>query len=187
MHILWDILYIYVTLPRRINSLWPRNAIWIQISWPTLVQLMACHPFGAKTSSQPMLTYCQFYPEKHISRKFYLILKTFSFKQIHSGKLCAKCQPFCWGPNDHVFNQIFHYTDHFSYSKKNLTIYLATWVLIHGRHEQQLDTTRTKFVFFISNKARGNMITYCVQQDKEVLKVLTFCQFGESFNESTTS
>ena len=34
--------YICITLPQWVNSLWPSYAIWWQISWSTLAQVMAC-------------------------------------------------------------------------------------------------------------------------------------------------
>ena len=49
---------------------------------------MACHLFGTKPLSEPMLLYCQFYPKKHISVNFYL-----KFKSFHSRKRTRKCHP----------------------------------------------------------------------------------------------
>ena len=42
---------------------------------------MACRLFGAKPLSDPMLPYCQFLPEEHISVKFYIKLKRFQSRK----------------------------------------------------------------------------------------------------------
>ena len=42
----------------------------------SLVQIMACHLFGAKPLSEPTMTSCQLHPS-HISMKFYLVFKSF--------------------------------------------------------------------------------------------------------------
>ena len=44
---------------------------------------MACHLYGAKLLSEPMLTYCQLNADEHISVKFYSNFK-FSFKKMLS-------------------------------------------------------------------------------------------------------
>ena len=52
-----------------------------------LFQIMACRLDGAKPLSEPMLTYCQWDPKEHISRKFYL-----KFKCFHSRKCIWICR-----------------------------------------------------------------------------------------------
>ena len=53
---------------------------------PSLVQIIACHLFGAKPLSEPMLAYCQLDPKEHVSIKFCLKIKSF-----HSEKCIWKC------------------------------------------------------------------------------------------------
>ena len=45
-----------------VNSLRPRDAYMHHQTRPSLVQIMACHLFGAKPLSKPMLHYCQMDP-----------------------------------------------------------------------------------------------------------------------------
>ena len=53
------------------NSLRQSDAYMHQYNIPTLLQIMACHLFGAKPLSEPMLPYCQLDHKEHISVKFY--------------------------------------------------------------------------------------------------------------------
>ena len=62
-----------------------------------LVQIMACHLFGAKPLSKPFLGYCQLYPKEQTSVKFLLKYETF-----HSRKYIWKYRlrnggHFVWG------------------------------------------------------------------------------------------
>ena len=52
-----------------INSWRPRDAYKSHQIRPSLLQIMACHVFGARPLSEPMLDYCQSVPWKHISLK----------------------------------------------------------------------------------------------------------------------
>ena len=54
---------------------------------PTLVPIMACRQFGAKSLSNPMLQYCQLDHKEHISVKFHL-----KFRSFHSRKCTWKCR-----------------------------------------------------------------------------------------------
>ena len=63
-----------VARPQWVNSLGPSDA---SVNILTLVQIMACHMFGAKPLSEPMLPYCQLDPKEHISVKFPLKFKSF--------------------------------------------------------------------------------------------------------------
>ena len=81
------------------NSSWSSDAYMRQHNMPTLLQIMACHLFSAKTLSGPMLPYCLLDPKEHFSLKFY-----FKFKSFHSRKCTwemssAKWRPFCLGLN----------------------------------------------------------------------------------------
>ena len=81
------------------NSLWTSDAYMRQHNMPTLLQIMACHLFSAKTLSGPMLPYCLLDPKEHFSLTFY-----FKFKSFHSRKCTwemssAKWRPFCLGLN----------------------------------------------------------------------------------------
>ena len=60
-----------------LNSLRPSYAYICQYNMPTMLQIMACHLFGAKPLSEPMLPYCQLDPKEHISVKSYLKFKVF--------------------------------------------------------------------------------------------------------------
>ena len=53
---------------------------------PSLVQIMACHLFGAKPLSEPMLYYCQLDSLEQTSVKLYS-----KFKHFHSRKCIWKC------------------------------------------------------------------------------------------------
>ena len=69
-----------------VNSLRPSDILMHQYIMPALVQIMACHLFGAKPLSEPMLPYYQLDPKEHISLIFYL-----KFKCFHSRKCTWKC------------------------------------------------------------------------------------------------
>ena len=65
-----------------------------------LVQIMACHLFGAKPSPEPMLLYCQLDTWEHMSVKF-----ESEFYHFHSSKCNWKCRlpkwrPFCPGGDE---------------------------------------------------------------------------------------
>ena len=78
------------------NSWRPSDAYMHQynIHVPTLLQIMACHLFGAKPLSEPMLPYCQLDPKEHISVKLYL-----KFKSFHSRKCTWKYRLPKWQPS----------------------------------------------------------------------------------------
>ena len=91
------------------NSSAPNAAYMRQwsVSVPSLVHVMACHLFGAKPLSEPMLVYCQLNSREQISVKF-----KSEFYHFHSRKCIWNCrllkwQPFCpgrdkltdWDPN----------------------------------------------------------------------------------------
>ena len=59
----------------------PGAAYICQWTGPALVQVMACHLFGAKPLPEPMLTYCQLDPWELTSAKF-----ESKYKSFHSGK-----------------------------------------------------------------------------------------------------
>ena len=63
------------------NSLRPSDPYMRQWSIPSLLQIMACCLLGAKSLSEPILPYCQLYPRKHISVKFYLKFKNFYWRK----------------------------------------------------------------------------------------------------------
>ena len=65
---------------------------YMQIGSP-LVQIMACHLFGAKPLSKPMLGYYQ--PSGTNFSEIWIAIKTFSFTKMHLKILSAKRQPFC--------------------------------------------------------------------------------------------
>ena len=56
------------------------DAYMRQYNIPIFVQIMACHLFGAKPLSKPMLPYCQSDPKEYISVKFYLQFTSFHWK-----------------------------------------------------------------------------------------------------------
>ena len=64
-----------------LNSSPPSATYMRQWIGPTLIQIMACQPFSAKSLSKPMLGYCQLFSE--------------SFTKMHLKILSAKWQPFC--------------------------------------------------------------------------------------------
>ena len=76
-----------------LHSLRPSDAYMHHQPRPSLVQIMACRLFGAKTLSQPMLYYCQLDPYEQTSVKLYS-----KFKHFHSRKCIGKCRPFCLVP-----------------------------------------------------------------------------------------
>ena len=61
--------------------------MWLHRTQSALVQIMACHLFGAKPLSDPMLTYCQFDPQEYTSVKFESKYQTFV-----SWKCFSKCR-----------------------------------------------------------------------------------------------
>ena len=79
--------HICVTRPQWVNSLWLSGDIWHQISWSTLVQLMACHMFHAKQLPEPMLTYSQL---DHLKVKFESKYKTLFMEDNAFGKGASK-------------------------------------------------------------------------------------------------
>ena len=54
----------------------------------SLDQIMPCRLLGAKTLSEPKLTYCELDPKEYISMKFH-----FEFKSFHWRKCVWKCRP----------------------------------------------------------------------------------------------
>ena len=68
-----------------------------QYSIPTLVQTMACRPFGATPLSESTLPYCQLDPKEHISVNFCSKLKTLYSRKYPSKMSSAKWRPFCLG------------------------------------------------------------------------------------------
>ena len=69
-----------------VNSLRPSDAYMHPQTTSSLVQIMACHLFGAKPLSELMMVYCQLDPKEPISMKFYLKIKSFQ-----STKYMWKC------------------------------------------------------------------------------------------------
>ena len=73
----------------------PPSATYIrQWTGSALDQIMACRLVGAKPLSEPMMEYCQFYPQEQTSVK-YQSKQAFSFKKMHLKMLFGKCRPFC--------------------------------------------------------------------------------------------
>ena len=72
----------------RANSLNPRDAYMRQWTRPSLVQIMACRLFGAKTLSKPMLTYCHLDHWEYISMKFQSVFKDFHWKNALQNVVC---------------------------------------------------------------------------------------------------
>ena len=82
-----------------VNPLRPRDAYMHQWTVPSLFQIMACHLFGAKPLSEPMLAYFQFshMHKEHISTKSYLNCKCF-YQRKCSWKSCFGLNVFThWG------------------------------------------------------------------------------------------
>ena len=69
-----------------VNSSTPIAAYKRRWNGSPLVQMMVCSLHGAKSLSEPMLTYCQLEPKEHISIK--LCLK---FKYFHARKCALTC------------------------------------------------------------------------------------------------
>ena len=65
------------TISVSINSLKLGDAYMHQLTWLSLVQIMACRLFGAKPLSEPMIIYCHLYPMGHISIKYHSKFKSF--------------------------------------------------------------------------------------------------------------
>ena len=94
----WNLSYGNITWSEIHNSsLWSGDAIWYQRSQPSLalVHVIACHLSSPKPLPEPMLTYCQLNPQKHISVKFYLKCKHFHSRRCICKLSSAKCRPFC--------------------------------------------------------------------------------------------
>ena len=66
------------------NLLRPSEVYVWQQTEPSLVQVVACHLFGAKPVSEPMMIYCQLNPKECISMKY------LKFKSFHSRKCIGK-------------------------------------------------------------------------------------------------
>ena len=81
------LMHICVARPQWVNWLRPSDTYMNENNIPTLFQIMACHLFGTKPSSEPKLQYCQLDPKEHISAKFYL-----KFKCFHSRKCTWTCR-----------------------------------------------------------------------------------------------
>ena len=86
-------MHIYIeTAPRfdvilwAMKSLRPSDAYMHQYNIPTLVQIMACHLFCAKSLSEPKLSCCQLDPKEYTSVNFFV-----KFKSFHSKKCTWKC------------------------------------------------------------------------------------------------
>ena len=77
------------------DSLWPSDATWHLTSWSPLVQVMTWLLTRAKPLPEPMLSWCQSDPMKHISMKFYLKIENFSSRKMDLKLSSAKCGPFC--------------------------------------------------------------------------------------------
>ena len=71
---------------------------WIGLA---LVQIMACHLFGGKPLSEPMLGYCQLdtYDLGTNSSEILIKIQNFSFKKMHLAILSAKWSQFCLSLN----------------------------------------------------------------------------------------
>ena len=86
------VVYVFIIV---INSYPPSAAYMRQWTGSALVQVMACHLFGAKPFPEPMLAYCQLDSWEQISLKF-----ESEFYHFHSRKCIwnsglSKWQPFC--------------------------------------------------------------------------------------------
>ena len=64
-----------------VNSVWISDATCYHRILPSLIQVMACHPFSAKPLSESMLTFCQSYPQK-----LTMLITLTKFKHFHSIK-----------------------------------------------------------------------------------------------------
>ena len=69
------------------NSLRPTDAYLRHQPMSSLVQIMACHLFGTKPLSQPILYYCQLDPKEQTSVKLHS-----KFRHFHSRKCIWKCR-----------------------------------------------------------------------------------------------
>ena len=65
----WAVFAMYTEL-LNFNSLWPGNAIWHQTYWSTLVQVVACRLWWAKSLPETTVTYYQFDPWEQTSMTF---------------------------------------------------------------------------------------------------------------------
>ena len=85
---------IYFTRIYKLNSLWPNDVIWSERTW-SMVQVMACHPFGAKPLPKPIPTYCQL--KAWNSVKFQSKIQAFSFEKLYLRMLSARWRLFYSG------------------------------------------------------------------------------------------
>ena len=84
-----------------LNSLWPRDAICHHAAWSSLVQVMACHLFGAE--SFPVIpTYWQFDLKEHSSLKFQSKYKIW---WLRSGSILTQVMACCLTAPSHYLNQ----------------------------------------------------------------------------------
>ena len=86
----WRI-YICVTRPQWVNSSSPNAAYMRQWIGSSLVQVMACHLFGAKLLREPVLAYWQLHSWRQISVKF-----ESEFYHFHSRKCIWNCRLPKW-------------------------------------------------------------------------------------------
>ena len=66
----------------------------------TLVQIMACRLFSAKSLSKPMLGYCQLGPLWTNFHEILVKIQIFSFMKMHLKIASVKWQPFCPGGDE---------------------------------------------------------------------------------------
>ena len=85
-----------------LNSSPPSAAYMCQWSGLALVQIMACHLFGTKPLSKPMLGYCQLDPLGTNFSEVLIKAQNFSFMKMHLNVSSAKWWPFC--PEVHELN-----------------------------------------------------------------------------------
>ena len=93
-------------------SCWWCSSSWYSITSPpsaaymrewigsALVQIMACHLFGAKPLPEPMLTYCQLDSWEQKFSEIWIRTLSFSFRKMHLKCCLPKWQPFCPGGDE---------------------------------------------------------------------------------------
>ena len=90
--------HICVTQPEWVNLFRPSDACMRRWTGSSLVQIMACHLFGAKQLSEPMLEYWIF--RNKLRGNFNRNSNIFSFKKLLLKMSSAKRRLFCLGLNE---------------------------------------------------------------------------------------
>ena len=94
--------------PRKAINQSPLSAAYMpRWNGTALLQVLACHQFGAKPLPEPMLTNCQFHP--YLGTNFSEIqieIQNLSFMKMHLKMLSVKWQPFC--PEGYELRLITH-------------------------------------------------------------------------------